>query len=258
MTLLVEAGDGVLKWAPLADGPEPRPGHVRCLPLASAGGGGWPEHFHEIAGLGGTPQRVLIANQAGPQFAATARSWLQRAWQVEPQFAVASGRAAGVTTAALDPATLGIGRWLGLVAAGHALRGPVVVANAAADCSVDLIHAGGRHAGGCVVPGELPMRTALFAQTSAIAAATLAAPPALAAGFGVNTAGAVQQGARLALAALIERALLELGRAAAAQPSLVLTGSAVEAIAALLGVPFEQQPDLVLCGLALLAAEMHA
>ena len=255
MTLLVEAGDGALKWAPLADGPEPRPGRVRRLPLAMAGSAGWPEHFHEIAGLEGTPRRVLIANEAGPQFAATARSWLQRAWQVDPQFAVASGGAAGVTTAALDPATLGIGRWLGLVAAGHATRDPVVVANAAADCSVDAIHAGGRHVGGCLVPGELTMRTALFAQTSAIAAAALAAPAAMEAGFGVNTAGAVQQGARLSLAALIERALLELGRAAAAQPGLVLTGSAADTIAPLLGVPFKYEPDLVLRGLALLAAE---
>jgi len=256
--LLVEAGDGALKWASLADGPEPRPGRIRRLPLASAGGAGWPEQFHEIAGLDGTPQRVLIANQAGPQFAATARSWLQRAWQVEPEFAEASGSAAGVTTAALDPATLGIARWLGLVAAGHATRGPVVVANAANDCSVDVLHAGGRHAGGCVVPGELPMCAALFAQTSAIAAATLAAPAALAAGFGVNTAGAVQQGARLSLAALIERALRELGRAAAAQPRLVLTGSAAPALEALLGVPFDHEPDLVLRGLALVAAEAHA
>ena len=258
MTLLVEAGDGALKWAPLADGPLPRPGGVRRLPLATAGGAGWPEHFHEVAGLATTPRRVLIASEAGPQFAATARSWLQRAWQVEPQFAVARGSAAGVTTAALDPATLGIGRWLALVAAGHAARGPVVVANAAAHCSVDAIAAGGRHAGGCVVPGELPMRAALFAQTSAIAAAALAAPAALAAGFGINTAGAMQQGARLSLAALIERALHEFGRAAAAQPRLVLTGSAVDAIAPLLGVPFEHEPDLVLRGLALLAAETHA
>ena len=255
MTLLVEAGDGALKWTPLADGPQAWPGGVRRLPLAGGASAGWPEHFHEVAGLGSTPRRVLIANQAGPQFATTARSWLRRAWQVEPQFAVASGRTAGVTTAALDPATLAIGRWLGIVAAGRGTRDPVVVANAGADCSVDAIRADGCHASGCVVPGEQPMRAALFAQTSAIAAAALAAPAALAAGFGVNTAGALQQGARLSLAALIEGALAELARTAAAQPRLVLTGSAAPAIAPLLGVAFEHEPDLVLCGLALLAVE---
>ena len=257
MMLLVEAGDGALKWAPLADEPQARPGGVRQLPLAGGTGAGWPEHFHEVAGLAGTPRRVLIANHAGLQFAATARSWLRRAWQVEPQFAAASGRAAGVTTAVLDPATLAIGRWLGIVAAGRGASVPVVVANAGAACSVDAI-AGGRHEGGCVVPGEQPMRAALFAQTSAIAAAALAAPAALAAGFGVNTAGALQQGARLSLAALIEGALAELERSAAAQPRLVLTGSAAPAIAPLLGVAFEHEPDLVLRGLALLAAEMRS
>jgi pantothenate kinase type III len=150
------------------------------------------ERTGEIAGLAATPQRVLIANDAGPQFSASARSWLQRAWHVEPQFVVARGAAVGVTSAALDPTTLGIARWLGVVAAGYAARGPVVVAHAAADCSVDAIDAGGCHVGGCLVPGERSMRDALFAQTSAIAAAALADPAALSGGFGVNTAGAVQ------------------------------------------------------------------
>ena len=80
-------------------------------------------------------------------------------------------------------------------------------------------------------------------------------PPAVEGVFGINTAGAVQQGARLALAALADRTVVALEQAIAAPARVFLTGGAAPQVSALMSRPVEQVPDLVLRGLALSLAE---
>jgi pantothenate kinase type III len=80
-------------------------------------------------------------------------------------------------------------------------------------------------------------------------------PPAVDGVFGVNTAGAVQQGAWLALAALADRTVVALEQALSTPARVFLTGGAAPQISALMTRPVEQIPDLVLRGLALVLSE---
>jgi len=129
-----------------------------------------------------------------------------------------------------------------------------MVASAGAAFTVDLVDGDGLHRGGWTLPGERLMREALHAQTSGVAAAALLDAAVVEGPFGTNTAGGVQQGARLALGALIDRAatLLEAGGRPA--PRVFVTGAAADDIAPLATRRTSVVPDLALEGLALLAA----
>ena len=250
MTLLVEAGASGLQWARLEGS---TPGAVGGVVHR----GVEPEEWQApLATLSPAPRRVVVANTAGAAFGARFGDWSRRQWQVAAEFPVAAREVAeiGVRNGYARPETLPIDRWLALLAAWWRTRAALVVVGAAGAVSVDLVDDTGRHRGGCVLPGERLMREALYAQTSGIAAAALPDAAAVEGVFGINTAGGVQQGARLALAAVVDRAAQALGVASSAAPRIYMTGAASQELAPLLTRPVERVPHLVLQGLALLVA----
>jgi type III pantothenate kinase len=252
VTLLVDAGSTGLQWARLVDG--------RLAGLNSA-----PHHGHEpeawqapLAALAPAPRRVVVANVAGHAFEARFRDWAERQWQVTPQFPASAAEQLGLTNAYVRPGALGIDRWLAMLAAWRDTGAPLLVASAGTAFSVDLVDGDGRHRGGCIVPGERLMREALHAQTSGVAAAALLDRAAIDGVFGINTAGAVQQGARLALASLVDRAARLLETATGRAPRIFVAGGAAPELAPLVVRAVELAPHLVLTGLALVAAERPA
>ncbi|HUO80452.1 MAG TPA: type III pantothenate kinase [Steroidobacteraceae bacterium] len=252
MTLLVDAGNSGVKWARLADGQLAGIGAVTHRGVE-------PEAWQaRLAALAPAPRRVLVANVAGPAFEARFRSWAARQWRLTPEFPAASAERLGVRNAYVRPDALGIDRWLAMLAAWRAAGVPLLVASAGTAFTVDLVDGEGLHRGGCIVPGERLMREALHAQTSGVAAAALLDRAVVDGAFGVNTAGAVQQGARLALASLVDRAARVLEAAAGVAPRIFVAGGAAAEIAPLVTRAVELAPHLVLEGLALVAAEVPA
>jgi type III pantothenate kinase len=252
MTLLIDAGNTFLKWARLEGGVA---GAAHSVVHHGVDPAEWQG---ALAAIAPRPRRVVVANVAGAAFAARLRDWVSATWLVEPQFPVATRAAAGVTNAYARPAALGIDRWLGMIAAWHEAHAPLLCASAGTAFTIDLIDASGAHRGGCIVPGARLMRESLHAQTSGVAAAALFDAPAVDGVFGVNTAGAVQQGARLALASLADRTAVALEKIAGTAARVFLTGGAAPQVGALMTRPVEQVPDLVLRGLALLLKEGQA
>jgi type III pantothenate kinase len=249
MTLLVDASNSGLKWARLERG---RLGAVGAVTHRGVEPEAWQAR---LAALAPAPRRVVVANVAGAAFEARFRAWAERQWRLVPEFAAASAERLGVRNAYARPAALGVDRWLAMLAAWRTAPGPLLVATAGTAFTVDLIDGDGLHRGGCIVPGERLMREALHAQTSGVAAAALLDHAAVDGAFGINTAGAVQQGARLALAALVDRAARVLEAASGAVPRIFVSGGAAGEIAPLMTRAAEVVPHLVLQGLALLAAE---
>jgi type III pantothenate kinase len=253
MTLLIDAGSAGLQWARLGhDG--------RLTGVAAVTHRGLePETWQaRLAALAPAPRRVLVANVAGSAFETRFRAWAERQWRMSPEFPSASAQRLGVRNAYARPAALGVDRWLAMLAAWRMAAVPLLVASAGTAFTVDLLDATGLHRGGCIVPGERLMREALHAQTSGIAAAALLDRAAIDGAFGVNTAGAVQQGARLALASLVDRAARALESAVGVLPRIFVAGAAAEEIAPLVTRPVEVVPHLVLEGLALVATEVSA
>ncbi|HUO96196.1 MAG TPA: type III pantothenate kinase [Steroidobacteraceae bacterium] len=247
MTLLVEAGHGGLKWAFLEGG---RLTRIECVALHGVEPGTWQAR---LAALTPRPRRVVVANLAGAAFEANLRILAQDSWRLVPEFLQATAEHQGLRNGSADPAALAIDRWAAMVAAWQTARGALLVASAAAAFSVDLVDGDGLHRGGWTLPGERLMREALHAQTSGVAAAALLDEAVVEGPFGTNTAGGVQQGARLALGALVDRAatLLEAGGRPA--PRVFVTGAAAEDIVPLAKRGTSVVPHLALEGLALLA-----
>lgn len=251
MILLLDAGNTRLKWAPLAAG--------RAGPASAAVHRDVPpsEWQRELA-ASPRPSRVVVSNVAGAAFGTALREWALAAWGVEPEFVVTTRAAAGIVNAYANPAGLGVDRWLAMIGAWRSARGPLLVVSAGTALTVDAVDADGRHRGGFIVPGIAMMRDALYSRTGGIAAAAALGTAAREGMFGVNTAGAVEQGALVAHAALAERAAAELARVAGTAPRRFLTGGDAPALQPWLETEYELVPDLVLQGLATVATEPAA
>jgi type III pantothenate kinase len=206
-----------------------------------------------VRNVSSRPSAVLVANVRGATFAQLLSEVIAQVWQIECEFIESSATAGGVRNAYPEPGNLGVDRWLGLIAAHAMYRRSACIVGVGTAMTVDGVDAHGQHLGGLIVPGPDLMVTSLLRNTSEIA--RRAASGEVRTGvFADNTLGAIEQGSVHALAALAERAIAALRTRVADDPVLVLTGGASARISALIGMSHESVPDLVLRGLAVLAA----
>ena len=247
MILLIDIGNTRIKWARLEQG---RLGEQSALPHADLD----PEQLRAaFAAQTERPERVLMSNVAGARAGEAVVACVDALWGLRVETVHASAVAGGVRSGYRDPARLGVDRWLAVIGAYALEQRDVIVVSVGTAMTIDAVDAAGMHRGGVIVPGPDLMASSLYRSTSDIAhrAQEGASSNGL---FADNTLGAVEQGAVHALAALIERAAAvfehEVGRA----PALLLTGGASARIAPALRLSHKVIPDLVLRGLAVLAA----
>jgi type III pantothenate kinase len=163
---------------------------------------------------------------------------------------VTPARGYGVTNAYAEPARLGIDRWLGLVAAHPHGAGAKLVAGLGTALTIDALDGEGLHLGGLIAPSPELMQSALIGATGRVRVNE----PGRIGMFGASTEDGLASGCWQAGAALVERAWHALAHRVGSDPSLILTGGAAPAIAALLSIPHRHLPLLVLEGLARYAA----
>ncbi|HEX7012190.1 MAG TPA: type III pantothenate kinase [Steroidobacteraceae bacterium] len=248
MILLIDIGNTRIKWARLDDG--------RLEAQSAAPHAAWTAEtmIATVLQTGPRADRVLVGNVGGAALGEMTREAVAKTWHIEPEFVLATASAGGVRNAYVDPGRLGVDRWLALIGA-HALeRGACCVVSVGTAMTIDGLAADGRHLGGLIVPGPDLMVSSLLENTSEIARRT---DGGRATGelFADNTLGAVRQGAQNALVALIERAVRTMARDLGGEPKLIVTGGASHRIEPALDLPYRLVPDLVLRGLAVLAAE---
>lgn len=248
MSLLIDIGNTRIKWARFEGG--------ALQPQSAAAHADWNAQtlVDTILQRGARSDRVLVSNVAGPRMADVVRSAVAQTWQIEAQFVTSTPMAGGIRNAYPQPAKLGVDRWLAMIGAHAIERGPVCVVSVGTAMTIDGIAADGRHLGGVIVAGPDLMIASLLTNTSDIAqrAQQGAAGNEL---FADNTLGAIRQGAEHALAALVERAVGTMRRALNETPQVLVTGGASDRVEKTLGMPYRAVPDLVLQGLAVLAAE---
>lgn len=247
MFLLVDIGNTRIKWAHLERG--------ILQPQSAAAHADWTaQTFVDVILRSVRAERVLISNVSGSRMGDIARTTVQQSWQIEPEFITATAMAGGVRNAYAQPQNLGTDRWLAMIGA-HALeRSAVCAVSIGTALTIDGVDAVGGHLGGVIVPGPDLMVSSLLHDTSDIAhrAQAGAISDAL---FADNTLGAVWQGAEHALAALVERAVGVMQTALGETPKLLITGGASSRVAKSIRLQYRLVPDLVLQGLAVLAAE---
>lgn len=246
--LLIDIGNTRIKWARLEQG--------TLQPQSASPHADWTaQTFIDTVGPACVDaHRVLVSNVAGPRMAQVIRAGLAQARHVEPEFVTSTATAGGVRNAYSQPAQLGVDRWLAIIGA-HALeRGAVCVVSVGTAMTIDGVEAQGRHLGGLIIPGPDLMVSSLLRNTSDIA--QRAEQGSTSDGFFAdNTLGAISQGAAHAAAALIEQAVRLMRQELNETPKVLLTGGASARLDASLALAHRHVPDLVLQGLAVLAAQ---
>jgi len=248
-TLLVDMGNSRLKWA-LADGGVPR--NIGSLThrdhdLSELLSKSW-------AGLD-QPQRVFVASVAAAGVRDQLEAWLRRHWDRQPDFLVSPARDADLINSYAEPARLGCDRWAAMVAARHQSRSAFCVVDCGTAVTIDVVDAAGQHLGGYILPGIHAMLQCL-GQTTTLNVTDLDNSDT--ATLGTSTQAAVQAGVVQAIAALVEQTVSERQPAGAVTMRCILTGGDAGRIAPLLKIPYEQQANLVLEGLAVLAQSKSA
>jgi type III pantothenate kinase len=245
--LLVDIGNSRLKWARL-DGT--RIGSQRAAEHA-----GWSTGDYDRAVLARASgvEQVLVASVAGARVDRVFARAVLRATGRSPTFVKSARRAGGVTTRYTEPWRLGVDRFVAVVGAHAMSRGRAAcVFDIGTAMTIDLVDAKGVHRGGAIVPGPGLMVESLLRDTSGIARRARGVRPGRAL-FAKNTRAAIEQGARFATAALVDRAVAEAGGLLGSKPLVFVTGGAAPLIRPLVKCANRHVPALVLRGLAVIA-----
>jgi type III pantothenate kinase len=191
----------------------------------------------------GTPERIAVANVAGPVIRDRLAALLAR-WPRAPDFLRAAAAACGVTNGYAEPGQLGVDRFAALVAARARHRGDCLVVMAGTATTIDHLDADGLFRGGMILPGARLMKRSLHQGTAdlPLEEGEYSEAPR-------STADAIETGCREAQVGVVARARARLPRGA----RCFVTGGAARELVPLLDFPVEEVEHLVLEGIVLLA-----
>jgi type III pantothenate kinase len=197
-----------------------------------------------------TPDIVAIACVNAPHWVELVRTVCQTlwpgclCWQVQSQ-----ALQCGVHNAYPNASSLGIDRWLALIAAHQYYQQDSCIVDCGTAITIDIINQQGQHLGGLISPGLALMRQALAQGTQQL--------PHLSndyvVGLANNTAAGIYSGVILAACGLIE----QVRQRYAHNAQLLLTGGDATLIAQYLSCDSLVNEHLVLKGLSYVAEEIR-
>lgn len=203
------------------------------------------DQLGSLAGSGMT--RIRVSSVQGEAFAREFSKLAREHWGLEAEFASVQREAAGVTNAYPEYRTMGIDRWLAVLAAYNDVHSACCVLDCGSAITLDLVNSEGLHQGGYIVPGLELMRSSLAQKTPA-----LDIPPKAwdAPVPGNSTGNAISNGLVAMVCSLAEHCHLKGLDNPAGKASWYLTGGDAEVISRHLSFEHDLVKDLVLDGLA--------
>jgi type III pantothenate kinase len=243
--LLVDLGNTRLKWAIAGDAPwRMHASSIGSRDAASLAAGLWSEL---------PPITSMVLVSVGERTWADALvAWAHQRWDITVHRVVPAAEEHGVRNNYHDPQRLGADRWAALIGARAEISGAACVVDCGTAVTVDALTASGEFAGGVILPGVALARRALTGGTANIAAADGNETSCLAR----STADAVAAGTVYGVAGAIERIALEFEQTLDDSLSVIVTGGDADRVAAHFTRPARRVPDLVLKGLARIAATL--
>lgn len=241
MQLLIDAGNTRIKWAALEGG-----GFLQAGELQG------DQPFGRLASELPAPAEVWVASVRDDAFSAALAESLRQYWPGAAQhWPVTRAEAFGVTCAYPEPETMGVDRWLALLAAHDLTPGPVCVVDAGSAVTLDALDPLGRHLGGLILPGMAMAREMMHQRTARVRVAG----EFQRSWWTDNTSDALNNGSYWGIVSLVDRFREETVKRLGADCDLVLTGGDAPAIMESLQRPGRHEPQLVLKGLALIAGD---
>jgi len=248
MILLVDIGNSQIKWTTiqskvLADSQHfsrPKTGIKAALNKA------W-KSLEDI-------EAVFVSNVAGDKIAAQLTEWIDKQWKLTPVFVQSEKRRFGVTNAYEQPETLGVDRWLAIVAGRQHARQVTCIIDCGTAITVDIVTEKGQHQGGLIVPGLSLMKQMLTDNTDALNNVAQESEFNL---LATNTHSAIQAGTLYMVTATLENLINDLQQNFTDEIRFLITGGDAEELIPLLPQPLIHEPDLVLKGLAQYARQTN-
>jgi len=239
MNLVIDAGNSRVKWGWHDGARWASVATVSLIEFAAAN--------HDINPFAAThedPDRIVISNVAGEGAHQLIVNWTS-IFEAEPLWLHGEAERCGVRSRYDVPAQLGPDRWAALIAARALHAGACVVVNAGTATTVDLLSAEGDFLGGLILPGVDLMRFVLHEHTGKlpIQEGRFRKTP-------TSTLDAIETGCRHAQAGAVERMV----RSAAPGALCLVSGGAGRALIGQLEFPTRYVENLVLEGLARVAA----
>lgn len=203
-------------------------------------------------GGGPEPIRVRVASVRSEAWVMDLGERVHAVWSVGIEVARSAARVAGVTSAYREPATLGVDRWLAILAARAKCSGLCVVIDCGTALTMDIVEAGGRHRGGYIVPG-LALQWRALEGTARI---RLSGRDAGVSDTDSSPGRSTQEAVRHGSVAMVSGWLVndEAVRQAGSEQGLFVAGGDAGLLVPGLqkaGLEVRREPDLVLDGLAL-------
>ena len=229
MTILIDVGNTAIKW------------QLREAEQVVCADKGDTDELLSWLNLLADPSRHLVAVSCvrDDEFARALHDSLLQAGCEGVAFATSARQFAGVTNAYRDPSSLGVDRWLAILALKSFGHESGIVVDIGTACTIDVLE-NNRHMGGFILPGPKLACDALVANTDKIR--FVSEPPAALAP-GTDTGGCVVAGAWLTIAGAIREISAQYPQA-----PLYITGGAGPTLSDL-GVEGRLAKDLVFDGL---------
>lgn len=249
MNLLIDIGNNRIKWATLDDNglSESRFFERKTTGLKT--------QFNKVWKSLKNIDAIWVSNVAGDKIATQLSEWAEKTWQISPVFISAEAKRFGVVNAYDKPETLGVDRWLGLVAVRQHLQKACCIIDCGTAITVDILTDDGQHQGGFILPGLGLMRSTLAAGTDALTENTDDVAFNL---LATNTYSAIQAGTLYSITATLENLIRDLQQNFDDQIRFVISGGDADAIQPLLPDSVEHDSDIVLKGLKLYARQPPA
>jgi type III pantothenate kinase len=251
MILAIDAGNSRVKWGWLEhdDAGGTRWASIATVSLIEFAASS--DHINPFSVTHEDPERIVISNVAGEGAHQLLVNWTS-IFDAEPLWLRAEAERCGVKNRYERPELLGPDRWAALIAARALHNGACLVVNAGTATTVDMLTADGSFLGGAILPGVELMRFVLNEHTGRLPiqeGAYRDAPR--------NTVDAIESGCRHAQAGAVER-IFRVFRDMGATPLCIVAGGAGRTLVDQLSMPRRYVENLVLDGLARIAASERA
>jgi type III pantothenate kinase len=246
MILAIDAGNSRVKWGWHDGNGWASIATVSLIEFAASS-----DHVNPFSVTHADPERIIISNVAGDGAHSLLVNWTS-IFDAEPLWLRAEAERCGVRNLYEAPERLGPDRWAALIAARALHNGPCLVVNAGTATTVDMLSGDGAFLGGAILPGVELMRFVLHEHTG-----RLPIQEGRATDTPRNTLDAIETGCRHAQAGAVERmyrALRDLEK----NPLCIVAGGAGRALVDQLAMPRRYVENLVLDGLARIAASERA
>lgn len=248
MIVDIDAGNSRIKWRASGLDRESARGVADSMEELLAALSGLPSMAD---GRMSGPPRIRIASVRSEEWLGELEGRIREKGPVTIEVARSTRHAAGVTSAYREPGTLGVDRWLAMLAARARCSGVCVVIDCGTALTLDIVEADGRHRGGYIVPG-LTLQGKALEGTARIRLSGQASMPGVDPAPGCTTDEAVRHGGVAMVGGwLVNDAAV---RQAGSGQGLFMAGGEADLLIPVLheaGLAVRREPDLVLDGLAL-------